>query len=92
MHRYHARDPHEWPFEEGEVVGFGAQGLTRCTAGCRQLGIISRRAVVEGSAPRPSHRSKEGSDSGDGGNSGDDGAGRCRRQQHDTVAVSHNGR
>lgn len=49
--RYHLRDPREPPFNEGDVVGFGTWGLTRRTQGCKQLGIISRRAVVEGSLP-----------------------------------------
>ena len=41
------------PFEEGDVVGFGLAGLTRKTRGLRQLGVITRRAVVEGSMPSP---------------------------------------
>lgn len=51
---YHKRDPTQTPFEEGDVVGFGASGLTRITAGMRQLGVISRQAIVVGSMPAES--------------------------------------
>jgi hypothetical protein len=53
---WHQRDPSERPFEEGDVVGFGSQGLTRRTVGIRQLGVITRRAVVEGSLPLPAQK------------------------------------
>jgi hypothetical protein len=49
---WHQRAPQEAPFEEGDVVGFDRAGmLTRTTRGARMLGVISRRAVVEGSCP-----------------------------------------
>jgi hypothetical protein len=49
---WHRRRAGEPPFLEGEVVGFDSQGrLSRRTTGARMLGIISRSAVVEGSAP-----------------------------------------
>eukprot|EP01043_Picozoa_sp_COSAG02_P046120 COSAG02_NODE_4286_length_5546_cov_8.070314_4_plen_120_part_00 len=48
---YHQRDPSESPFEEGDIVAFGAHGLTRKTTAARQLGVISRRAIVKGSRP-----------------------------------------
>eukprot|EP01043_Picozoa_sp_COSAG02_P053103 COSAG02_NODE_5819_length_4016_cov_1.859586_1_plen_566_part_00 len=44
------------PFEEGDVVGFCRGRITRKTTGCAMLGIVSRKAVVEGSAPPPSER------------------------------------
>lgn len=44
------------PFEEGDVVGFSGGKITRKTTGCAMLGIVSRKAVVEGSAPPPSER------------------------------------
>lgn len=44
------------PFEEGDVVGFSRGRITRKTTGCAMLGIVSRKAVVEGSAPPPSER------------------------------------
>eukprot|EP01047_Picozoa_sp_COSAG01_P023879 COSAG01_NODE_1456_length_10254_cov_12.591630_5_plen_202_part_00 len=54
---WHRRMAGEPPFLEGEVVGFDSQGrLSRRTAGARMLGIISRSAVVEGSAPPPGDR------------------------------------
>jgi hypothetical protein len=50
-------DARQAPFEEGDVVGFSRAGrITRKTAGCAMLGVISRKAVVEGSAPPPSER------------------------------------
>jgi hypothetical protein len=50
---YHLRDPSQDPFEEGDLIGFGADGLTRRTDGkdIGQLGVISRRAIVKGSRP-----------------------------------------
>jgi hypothetical protein len=51
---YHCRDSTQPAFEEGDVVGFGPQGLTRATKGMRQLGVISRQAIVAGSRPPPS--------------------------------------
>jgi hypothetical protein len=44
------------PFEEGDVVGFSRGRITRKTTGCAMLGVISRKAVVEGSAPPPAER------------------------------------
>ena len=46
---YFQRDPTEAPFEEGDLVGFGAGGLTRKTKKMRQLGVITRMAAVSGS-------------------------------------------
>jgi hypothetical protein len=48
---FHKRDPSEDPFEEGDIVAFGSHGLTRKTTAARQLGVISRRAIVKGSRP-----------------------------------------
>ena len=44
------------PFEEGDVVGFRRGKITRRTSGCAMLGVVSRKAVVEGSAPPPAER------------------------------------
>ena len=47
----------EAPFEEGDVVGFVRGGvISRTTRGCAMLGVVSRRAVVEGSAPPAEQR------------------------------------
>lgn len=54
---YHPRDVTQHPFEEGDLVGFGHAGLTRNTTGMRQLGIISRQAIVVGSVPTDSNLS-----------------------------------
>lgn len=51
---YHPRDPTQQPFEEGDLVGFGPAGLTRKTKGSCQLGVITRQAIVVGSAPAES--------------------------------------
>ena len=48
---WHVRAPDEKPFEAGEVVSIQGSGLTRATADAKQLGIISRQAVVTGSVP-----------------------------------------
>jgi hypothetical protein len=48
---WHVRDPSEMPFDEGDVVALGEHGLTRSTRDARQLGVISRRAIVAGSRP-----------------------------------------
>ena len=48
---YHKRDPREAAFEEGDLVGFGAHGLTRQTNGVLQVGVITRRAIVTGTCP-----------------------------------------
>lgn len=48
---FHKRDPMQPAFEEGDLVGFGESGLTRVTKGMRQLGVISRQAIVAGSVP-----------------------------------------
>lgn len=53
---YHRRADGEPPFEEGDVVGFRRGVLTRRTINCSMLGIVSRKAVVEGSAPPQSER------------------------------------
>ena len=53
---YHRRADGEPPFEEGDVVGFRRGVLSRKTTNCSMLGIISRKAVVEGSAPPESER------------------------------------
>lgn len=54
---YYPVDPSEaqsgGPFEEGDLVGFGSSGLTRRTKGVKQLGVITRRAIIKGS--RPAH-------------------------------------
>jgi hypothetical protein len=52
---WHRRSDGEQPFQEGDVIGFDRRGLiSRRTAGATMLGVISRKAVVEGSAP-PAH-------------------------------------
>ena len=48
---YYRRAPGEKPFEEGDVVGFRNGRLTRRTDRCAMIGVVSRMAVVEGSAP-----------------------------------------
>ena len=49
---WHKRKPGESAFGEGDVVGFQRGGeISRRTSGAHMLGVISRRAVVEGSAP-----------------------------------------
>eukprot|EP01046_Picozoa_sp_COSAG06_P060320 COSAG06_NODE_12788_length_1330_cov_0.811535_2_plen_205_part_00 len=48
---WYKRDPTEPPFERGEVVGLGPDGLTRQTCGSQQLGIITAQAAVAGSTP-----------------------------------------
>jgi hypothetical protein len=48
---YHRRADGEPPFEEGDVVGFRRGVISRRTANCSMLGVVSRKAVVEGSAP-----------------------------------------
>jgi hypothetical protein len=54
---WHKRKPGERPFEEGDVVGFLRGGvISRRTKGARMLGVVSRRAVVEGSAPPKAER------------------------------------
>jgi hypothetical protein len=55
---YHLRAPDEAEFEEGEIVGFGADGLTRKTMGTLQIGIISRRMIIAGSRPDVSQLSR----------------------------------
>ena len=52
------QDPEEDPFEEGDVVAFGENGLTRRTDGAKMLGVISRRAVVSGSMPEEAVRAQ----------------------------------
>ena len=54
---WYRRAAREAPFEEGDVVGFVRGGvISRTTRGCAMLGVISRRAVVEGSAPPAEQR------------------------------------
>jgi hypothetical protein len=54
---WHRRVAKEPPFVEGEVVGFNSKGeISRRTKGAKMLGVISRRAVVEGSAPPRAER------------------------------------
>ena len=53
---YHRRADGEPPFEEGDVVGFTRGLISRSTRRCEMLGIISRKAVIEGSAPPESER------------------------------------
>ena len=56
---WHRRQDGEPAFAEGDVIGFGADGtLSRRTtaAGCRMFGVVSRKAVVEGSAPPQAER------------------------------------
>ena len=53
---WYRRAARQAPFEEGDVVGFSRGRITRKTTGCAMLGIVSRKAVVEGSAPPPSER------------------------------------
>ena len=49
---YFRRAADEVPFEEGDLVGINTDGeLTRRTHGMPQVAIISRRAIVAGSAP-----------------------------------------
>ena len=48
---WYKRAAGEAPMEEGDVVGFRRGRITRKTGGCGMLGIVSRKAVVEGSAP-----------------------------------------
>ena len=48
---WHRRAEAEQPFVEGDVVGIASNGLTRRTKGMPQVGVVSRRAVVEGSVP-----------------------------------------
>ena len=44
--------------EEGDVIGFEHGKITRRTNGCQMLGVVSRKAVVEGSAPPLADRAK----------------------------------
>jgi hypothetical protein len=54
---WHRRRAGEPPFEEGDVVGFDRNGsISRKTAGATMVGVISRKAVVEGSAPAAHER------------------------------------
>ena len=46
------RDPLAREFEEGDIIGVDSAGLlTLQTVGMKQVGVISRRAAVEGSCP-----------------------------------------
>ena len=54
---WHQRVPGEPPFDEGDVVGFHRGRISRVTKRCEMLGIVSRKAVVEGSAPPVAQRS-----------------------------------
>jgi hypothetical protein len=53
---WHRRADGEAPFEEGDVVGFRRGRIGRKTRGCDILGVVSRKAVVEGSAPPMAER------------------------------------
>ena len=53
---WYRRKPGEAPLEEGDVVGFQSGGISRKTTGARMFGVVSRRAVVEGSAPPEDER------------------------------------
>ena len=53
---WHRRASGESPFEEGDVVGFRRGCITRNTQGCSALGIVSRKAVVEGTTPLEAER------------------------------------
>lgn len=44
----------EPPLDEGDVVGFWHGRISRVTRRCEMLGVVTRKAVVEGSAP-PAH-------------------------------------
>eukprot|EP01043_Picozoa_sp_COSAG02_P070491 COSAG02_NODE_12502_length_1536_cov_0.938761_2_plen_436_part_01 len=48
---WHRRASGEGPFDEGDVVGFRRGCITRNTQGCSALGVVSRKAVVEGTTP-----------------------------------------
>lgn len=57
----HPREEGEAPFEEGDVVGFivkerGAMCITRVTTGAKMVGVISRRAIVQGKTPLPAEQ------------------------------------
>ena len=53
---WHRRAVDEAPFSEGDVVGFRGGRISRKTHNCGMLGVISRKAVVEGSAPPEGER------------------------------------
>eukprot|EP01043_Picozoa_sp_COSAG02_P068893 COSAG02_NODE_11601_length_1691_cov_1.256910_1_plen_548_part_01 len=54
---WHRRQAEEPPLDEGDVVGFHAAGeISRKTTGATMLGVVSRSAVVEGSAPPQDER------------------------------------
>lgn len=53
---WHRRAADEDPFEEGDVVGFRRGRISRKTHNCGMLGVVSRKAVVEGSAPPEGER------------------------------------
>jgi hypothetical protein len=54
---WHRRREGEAPFEEGDVVGFDCEGhISRATRQAKMFGVISRRAVVEGSTPPQAER------------------------------------
>lgn len=54
---WHRKRKGEPPFEEGDVVGFDGRGqISRRTNGARMLGVVSRKAIVEGSAPLGAER------------------------------------
>lgn len=56
---WHRRVSTEPPFHEGDVIGFTARGeITRhCSTSAKMLlGVVSRKAVVEGSAPSIAER------------------------------------
>jgi hypothetical protein len=48
---WHRLEDGELPLAEGDVVGFRRGRISRVTHGCDMLGVVTRKAVVEGSAP-----------------------------------------
>lgn len=56
---WHRRRDGEPVFAEGDVVGFDQHGaISRRTTGAAMLGVISRKAVVEGSTPAAHERAQ----------------------------------
>ena len=55
---WHLRKPGERAFVEGDVVGFGRRGEISRRTSIHMLGVISRKAIVEGSAPALDQRDR----------------------------------
>jgi len=55
---WHPRAPLQKPFEEGDVVSITPEGLSRDTQNASQVGVISRWAAVEASAPAREDRDR----------------------------------